>query len=108
MNTVNDAILALFGLGFLLSILCIFYLAHRLADTNRTAVGWANTCMTQTCAFNEDQRQYMRDKAELERPEGTRTHVPESAHERPARPDDSVPPGTIVMPPITEAMAYRG
>lgn len=105
MNTPMEALIVALGISLLLAILCIFYLSHRLVETNKTAIGWANTCMTQTCAFNEDQRQYMREKAELSRPEGS-TAPP--SYERTARPDDSVPPGTIVMPPITEDMAYRG
>lgn len=63
----NDAILCLLGLCVLLLSLAIFYLVHRLANTNSQAIQWADTCMKQTLAFNEDQRAHMRDKMELER-----------------------------------------
>lgn len=55
------------ALCLLASLGVIFYLSHRLATTNRQAFQWADTCMKQTLAFNEDQRMHMRDKMELER-----------------------------------------
>jgi hypothetical protein len=85
MNNAMEAILAVLGLSVLLLVLCVFYLSHRISEQGKIAVRWAETCMTQTCAFNEDQRSYMRDKMALET-RVTPDPVPTQAAPRPWQP----------------------
>lgn len=60
----NESYVFLVVVLALLSI--VFFLSKRLVRTSEQMERFASRCLTHTCAFNEDQRSFMRDRYDAE------------------------------------------
>ena len=104
----NEAVILFLCLVSATLAFTVVFLSYRLASAGSKSQQWADKCMEHACAFNEDQRTYMRDKMEFDKSGTVPDKRPYEGQTRPKPYQPIHPADVVVMPELTPEQAYQG